>query len=91
MVFAKPNDVTIPTEAETLKGKSSLEVFKYYVKSQKYIMHAGGSINKTYYTNSFEAIDKNYQDGNRIRGWRHVGGAINQLDDVFIAKIPYNR
>lgn len=66
MVFAKPNDVTIPTEAETLKGKSSLEVFKYYVKSQKYIMHAGGSINKTYYTNSFEAIDKNYQDGNRI-------------------------
>lgn len=66
MVFAKPNDVTIPTEAEVLKGKSSLEIFKYYAENQKYIMHAGGSINKTYYTNSFEAIDKNYQDGNRI-------------------------
>ncbi len=66
VVFAKPNDVTIPTEAEVLKGKNNLEIFKYYVKSQKYVMHAGGSINKTYYTNSFEAIDKNYQDGNRI-------------------------
>ncbi len=66
VVFAKPKDVTIPTEDEVLRGKSTLEVFKYYVQNQKYIMHAGGSINKTYYTNSFEAIDKNYQDGNRI-------------------------
>lgn len=66
VVFAKPTDVTIPTEDEVLEGKSTLEIFEYYVTNQKYIMHAGGSINKTYYTNSFEAIDKNYQDGNRI-------------------------
>lgn len=34
VVFAKPSDVTIPTEAEVLKGKSNLEIFKYYVKSK---------------------------------------------------------
>lgn len=66
IVLAGAKDITIPTEDEILAGKTELEIFNYFLQNQKYIMHAGGTIGKDYYTNSYEAIKQNYKQGNRI-------------------------
>ena len=57
---------TIPTEDEILEGKTNKEIFNYYVTKQRYIMHAGGSIDNKKYTNSYDALKYNYDNGNRI-------------------------
>ena len=61
IVLAGAKDITIPTEDEILAGKTELEIFNYFLQNQKYIMHAGGTIGKDYYTNSYEAIKQNYK------------------------------
>lgn len=66
VVLTGYKDLTEPTEEEILAGMSNLEIFNYYVNNHKYIMHAGGNINNVYYTNSYDALDINYQEGNRI-------------------------
>lgn len=66
IVLTGYKDETIPTEDEIFVGKSNKEIFDYYVKKQKYIMHAGGSIEGYNYTNSYDALDYNYKAGNRI-------------------------
>lgn len=66
IVFAGAQDITIPTEDEILAGKTTREIFDYYIKNQQYIMHAGGSIDGRNYTNSLEALTTNYEQGNRI-------------------------
>ncbi len=64
--FVGYQDGTIKSEAEVLKGKTTRDIFNYYVKNQKYIMHAGGAIEGKIYTNSLEALEENYKNGNRI-------------------------
>jgi len=64
--FVGYQDETKKSEAEVLKGKTTREIFNYYVKNQKYIMHAGGAIDGHIYTNSLEALEENYKKGNRI-------------------------
>lgn len=66
IVFSGYKDLTEPTEEELLTGKTNKEIFEYYVHNQKYIMHAGGSIDGINYTNSYEALEENYKNGNRI-------------------------
>lgn len=66
IVLSGYKDETIPTEDEILAGKSTREIFNYYVNKQNYIMHAGGSIDGYSYTNSYDALNANYKTGNRI-------------------------
>ena len=66
IVLADAKDVTIPTEDEILAGRTTKEIFYYYMNNQKYIMHAGGQVEGKNYTNSLEALTKNYEAGNRI-------------------------
>lgn len=66
IVLSGADDVTIPTEDETVANMTNEERYDYYLNQINLVAHAGGGIDNKKYANAKESLELAYKNGYRI-------------------------